>query len=119
MFRAVDIQKLIDRFGKIVTLNSKTNGTYNTTTGAVTRVSTPQSIKAYFYDIRKENEFDTTAIEGQRRVAIPAKDIAGNPVNYPDVGDTIVGHRKLATVTRVDEVLSGTTTICYLLRVRQ
>lgn len=119
MFRAADIQRLIDRFGKTVTYNSKTNGTYNTTTGAVTRVTTSQSVKAYFYDIRKENEFDTSSVEGQRRVAIPAKDVAGNPVNYPDVGDTIVGHRKLATVTRVDEVLSGTTTVCYLLRVKQ
>lgn len=119
MFRPADIQNLIDKFGKTVTLNSKSNGTYNPSTGAVTRTSTTTSLKAYFYDIRKENEFDTTSIEGQRRVAIPAKDVNGNPVPYPDVGDTITGHRKLATITRVDEVLSGTVTICYLLRVRQ
>lgn len=118
MFRQSDIKRLINTFGKQVTIQYKTNSVYNPATGENTVSRTPIIVMGYFYDIKEDQDYDTFVQLGNRRLAINPFDITGAAIDKPEVGDIALGHREQTTVTRVDEVISGDQTIVYLLRVK-
>lgn len=119
MFRGTDIKKLIDTFGKSVTIRYVSDSTYNPATGGVSNTNTTAVVKGYLYDIRKETDYDTLVSLGSRRLAIYPVDVNGNPITIPREGDKIEGHRDTVVVTRVDEVLSQDKVIVYLLRIKE
>lgn len=118
MFRQSDIKRLINTFGKQVTIQYKSSSTYNPATGENIVTRTPATVMGYFYDIREEQDYDTFTQLGNRRLAINPFDTSGAAIDKPEIGDIATGHRNQVTVTRVDEVISGDQTMVYLLRVK-
>lgn len=112
MFRIAEVKRLLKDHGEPVTISTPSAGVYNAATGKYTAgTATSQTVTGYFYDIKRENDYDTLAQLGDRKLLI-----AGDITNSPKVGDTVSGHRETGVITRVSEIMSGTKVVAYLLR---
>ena len=101
--------KLLTKFGKSCTLNSKVEGAYDPALGAVVSVSTPYTIKAYL-DAPNKSELQGGQVLNSDAVAIFAA--LGLPVT-PEVNDTITVDGNDRLVKMVSRVWSGEMVALY------
>lgn len=120
-FPTAGILQLLQLHGRLINITyNNINSEYDPATGEViSDTVTPVTVKGYFYDSQKTNEFEAQVSEGRRRVFFRPVDISGVAIRKPEEGDTIEGHRDKVNVVRVDEVLSGEKILAYICRVRE
>lgn len=119
IFKTSDLQKIVNKFGRVLTIEGGTS-TYNPATGTVTSsADTPVQIKGYVYNYQSE-EIDGSSIQqGDRRVLFGPKDTDGDLISKPQEGSTITGVGDEVSIVRVDEILVGPQTACYICQVRE
>lgn len=119
MFREQDLICLVNSFGQDLTLISKSNSSYDTTTG---KVSTPEEdipVKGYFSDYKTQDMDAINIRYGDRKLLLSSRNLLGNTYPKPQEGDSVTGQEGEVFVVCTQEILSQGSTICYICQVRQ
>ena len=99
--------KLINKYGKSITLTSVTTGTYNPATGSVTNTTSSATVKAIVEDYSYQDSgsgFTEGLIKvGDKKFTVAAIDLS----SAPKPGDTITLGSSAYSVIRVIETWSG------------
>lgn len=99
--------KLINKYGKSITLTSVTTGTYNPATGSVTNTTSSATVKAIVEDYSYQDSgsgFTEGLIKvGDKKFTVAAIDLS----SAPKPGDTITLGSSTYSVIRVIETWSG------------
>lgn len=114
--RAVS-QKVIDKFGKSVTLRIVTAGSYDPATRTATNSDADQTVNAVITNPPAGSQFreSGTVRLGDRMVTIPAK----NLTTVPDTSSLVVIDSREYEVVEVNPVYSGDQVAIYELLVRR
>lgn len=109
---------LLQRRGRLVSLDKEISGSYNTDTGKYTSEKYSYDVKAYFaeYNIGEDNSEVST---GTRWVALSAVDACGYFIPKPDTKDVITYAEDQVTISKVQTIYNGETVICYLCTVME
>lgn len=111
---------LINRYGRVTTLQKNSYAAYDPATGSVgTNTSTNYTVKAYFseYDLSELN--NDSIVMGDRKVAFPSVDTSGVTLPEPDADDIVVGVGDKVKIVSVSKIYSGDTLTCYICQVRE
>jgi len=111
-FRAL-ATRLINKYGKSITLTSVTTGSYNPATGSVTNTTSAASVKALVEDY-KTGFADGLVKIGDKKFTVAAIDLSSSP----KPGDTITLGSATYSVIRVIETWSGEQIASYELQGR-
>jgi len=115
-FRALS-DKLIDKYGKSVTLTSVTNGAYNPATGTSAKTTATSTVKAIVEDYSLHSSgvgFQTGLIKaGDKKVTIAALGIT-----KPKPSDTVTIDAVVWNIVRVVETWSGEQIAVYECQLR-
>lgn len=112
-----NLQFLLNRRGREVTLNQQGATTYNPATGTTSGSSTPLTVKAYFAQYSLSEGASGSVTKGGRSVLLSGVDTSGASYTKPDANDTITGAGHEVTVSGVQEIYNGETLICYICEV--
>ncbi len=117
----MSVEYAITTHGQELTLTHVTSGgTYNPATGGITGKTTEEyTVKGYTYDYDLQEIDGTSVILGDRKLALNAKDIFGDDIPVPAVGDTLSGEGDVVSIRRVRKLMSGSTVRLYLCQVRE
>lgn len=120
-FPTTGISQLLARHGRDIRLTySNVNNEYNPETGEVTTKPVSSVIvRGYFYDTKKEPNYETVVDEGKRRVVFRPIDSNGLTIKEPQPGDSIVGQRDKVHILRVEEIVSQMKTLFYICIVKE
>lgn len=120
-FPTTGIATLLARHGRLIRINyNNVNSQYDPATGKVVKDSIPPAVvKGYFYESKKEPQYETQVSVGSRRVVFRPVDTNGMTIRRPSEGDTIEGQRDKVDVLRVEEVVSGDKTLVYICWVKE
>lgn len=119
-FRSYDLLRMLDDFGRDLTLIYVSEGTYNPVTSSLTGGSTSNAtVRGYFYNYRLDEVDGSSIVLGDRRLLLPNIDTSGNPLTEPDIGDEVTGSGDKVSIVSVTKIFSGTSLICYLCQVRE
>lgn len=116
--RAIDLQRLVNRYGEPLTLVVNTFGAYNPTTGAYPSTSESIPLIGYMatYDL---GEIDgVNVIRGDRKCILGNRDSNGDTIS-PEPGDQIEGSGDTVTIVSVGKIMSNGVVICYVCQVRE
>lgn len=120
LFRATDLNRIVQAYGRDLTLRSKSTGTYDPSTGGLTGGSnTDYTVKIYLFDYRLDEIDGTEVVAGDRRAVILSTDTSGDAIPEPEVNDEIRGAGDTVSIVRTSKIYSGTDVICYLSQVRE
>lgn len=107
--------KLLNKFGKSVTLTMVTEGTYDPTTGDVSGSSTTTEIpKALIEDFNGVDYVSGLVEKGDRKITIPA-----SGYTEPNPNDRFTVGSDVYTVVSVETVWSGEQAAIYISQVRK
>ena len=97
--------KIINKYGKSITLTSVTTGTYNPATGSVTNTTSSATVKAIVEDYSYQDSGFTEGLikVGDKKFTVAAIDLS----SAPKPGDTITLGSSTYSVIRVIETWSG------------
>ena len=119
-FRSYDLLRMLDDFGRDLTLIYVSEGTYNPVTSSLTGGSTSSAtVRGYFYNYRLDEVDGSSIVLGDRRLLLPAVDTSGSTLTEPDIGDEVTGSGDKVSIVSVTKIFSGTSLICYLCQVRE
>jgi len=111
---------LINRFGRVTTLQKNSYAAYDPATGSVgTNTSTNYTVKAYFAEYNLSELNNDSIVMGDRKVAFPSVDTSGVTLPEPDTDDIVVGTGDKVKVVSVAKIYSGDTLTCYICQVRE
>lgn len=108
-------ERLIERFGRDVTLRRVTEPTYDFATGTNSGGSEADTtVKAVVTDF-KAHELDNEFVRrGDRMVLVSAKSI-----NAPDMNDEIIDNSKNFKIINIETVHTGDTPLLYKMQIRK
>lgn len=119
-FRSYDLLRMLDDFGRDLTLIYVSEGTYDPVTSSLTGGSTSNAtVRGYFYNYRLDEVDGSSIVLGDRRLLLPNIDTSGDPLTEPDIGDEVTGSGDKVSIVSVTKIFSGTALICYLCQVRE
>lgn len=119
-FRSYDLLRMLDDFGRDLTLIYVSEGSYDPATASLTGGSTSTAtVRGYFYNYRLDEVNGTSIVLGDRRLLLPATDTLGNTLVEPDIGDEVTGSGDKVSIVTVSKIFSGTSLVCYLCQVRE
>lgn len=113
------LRQLIKEHGIALTLRKRAASAYNNDTGTVTTTNTDYAVRGYFYDFTPDMVDSESILRGDRRVVLDCKLINGTNTPEPDATDQIIGLGDTVNIVKVMEIKSGSSTMCYLLQVRE
>ena len=91
MIRVSDVNRLLQRHGRTLTLSIKSGQSYDPRLGKSVNTSSDYEIRGYIYN-SKAGLIDGSEIQiGRRRVILQATDVNFNAYPKPSVGDVISG----------------------------
>lgn len=96
-------QKLINKFGKVCTLNSVVAGEYDTATGLVSKVETPYTIKLYLGRPNSDDLRGGQVVMGDSVAIFAAQGLDVEP----KIDDVIIVDTKPRLVKMVSAIWSG------------
>ena len=119
-FRSYDLLRMLDDFGRDLTLIYVSEGSYDPSTASLTGGSTSNAtVRGYFYNYRLDEVDGSSIVLGDRRLLLPATDTSGNTLTEPDIGDEVTGSGDKVSIVAVTKIFSGTGLVCYLCQVRE
>lgn len=118
-FQARTVRKLLDDLGQQATLKTYTEGTYNPSTGTLTRSNTTYTVKVYPASYKLEDIDGTNVVLGDKKIYLSARDTSFSTIPTPEVGDEIVGLGDAAKIVRVQEIYSQGELMCYICQTRE
>lgn len=119
-FRSYDLLRMLDDFGRDLTLIHVSEGSYDPTTASLTGGSVSNTtVRGYFYNYKLEEVDGTSVVLGDRRLLLPSVDTSNNPFTEPDIGDQVTGSGDKVRIVSVSKIFSSTTLVCYLCQVRE
>lgn len=119
-FRGSDLRRIVDQFGRNVTLRVKTTGTYSPDTGSLSGgTTTDYTVKTYIYDYRLDEIDGQSIVAGDRRAVLHTLDTGGSAIPEPEVDDELIGAGDTVSIVSASKIYSGDDVICYLLQVRE
>lgn len=115
-----NMQTLLNRRGRTVTLSKPTYGTYDPDTGTHSTNPTPEThtVKAYFADYKLSEIDNQSVVMGDRKAIVGSRDILGSTLPEPDTEDTITGAEGNVVIKSVQKVYNSDTVVAYICQVR-
>lgn len=115
-----NIKQLIDDLGRQVTINFKTIGGYDPTTGSISgTTSSTRVAKAYLANYKLQDFDGDSVVFGDRKVYLSAYDTSYSLLPEPKVGDEIVNVADKTRIIAVQKVYQGAQVVCYICQVRE
>lgn len=118
-FDPYTLRQLIKEHGMVLTLRKRAAGAYDSDLGTVTTTNTDYAVRGYFYDYTPDMIDGNSILRGDRRVVLDSLLINGTATPEPDATDQIIGLGDTVNIVKVMEIKSGSSTMCYLLQVRE
>lgn len=119
MMIGTNLKRLIDKYGKDLTYNSFTVGTYVPGSSSVTKTTETYTVKGYFFNYNLKDIDGTKILVGDRQLLISIVDTSGDTIPEPDNNDTFAGQGDLVNVKGVTKIMSGDNPVCYICQVRE
>ena len=119
-FRSYDLLRMLEDFGRNLTLIYVSEGSYDPATGSLSGGSTSNStVKGYFYNYRLDEVDGSNVVLGDRRLLLPTVDTSGNTITEPEIGDQVTVTGDNVVSISIAKIFSDTRVMCYLCQVRE
>ena len=118
-FDPYTLRQMISEHGMALTLRKRAAGAYDNDLGSVTTTNTDYAVRGYFYDYTPDMVDGQSILKGDRRVVLDSRLTNGSTTPEPDATDQILGLGDTVDIVKVMEIRSGSSTMCYLLQVRE
>ena len=112
--RAYNLLKLVDRYGRDLTLIKSAIGPYDPATGSATGITENFIFTGYMYD-EQAGVLTSDIRRGTRKCVIPPTNLG----TVPDDGDQISGSGDVVSIKSVATMYSGSTVVCYICEVSE
>lgn len=118
-FRSQDLKRMVDTYGKSLTLTAKGSPTYDTDLGTVVTSDSTYITKVFFYNYNLVDIDGMNIRLGDRRAVIGLLDTSGDAIPEPETGDELTGEGDKVQIVRTAKIMSGDSAVCYLCQVRE
>lgn len=113
MFKLSEIDDLLKEFGKVLTLKSVSNGTYDPSTGDISNTETTTTIIGLVKDYSSNELVDSLVLVGDRKITVSGS------VSEPKPTDKITIDSIDWTIISVGGVWDGEAKAMHILQVRK
>ena len=99
------LMTLVNRFGRITTLQKNSYAAYDPATGSVgTNTSADYTVKAYFSEYNLSELNNDSVVMGDRKVVFSSVDTSGVTLPEPDADDIVVGVGDKVKIVSVSKI---------------